>query len=119
MTTHPPDAGDQPRKKSRALVWILGGFGGCLVLVIVCVIGLGLVVRSQFRQNPAATAARLLRMTNSNVELVSVDEAKQEITIRDKKTGKVYTVSLEDAEKGKFVIKEDGKTTVIDGGESR
>ena len=119
MTTHPPDAGDPPRKKSRALLWILGGFGGCLVLGILCIIGLGLVVRYQFRQNPAATAARLVRMTNSNIEVVSTDEAKQEITIRDKKTGKVYNVSFDDVEKGRFVVKEDGKTTVIDGGDER
>ena len=44
-----------------------------------------------------------------DAEVVSVDEDKGMITVRDKKTGKTITMNLRDAQKGKFVFEQDGK----------
>ncbi len=57
--------------------------------------------------------------TNPDIEMVSVDEGRQELTIRDKKSGKTYTMSVEDAKNGKFTFKEDGKTTLTVGGKAK
>jgi hypothetical protein len=118
-----------PAKKSNALVWVLGGLGGCLVLVVILVFGIGLFVSHKVKQagvdgdllkrNPALAAAKIMVATNPNIELVSTDEGKQEITVRDKKTGKVYSMSFEDAKNGKFTVKEDGQTTVTVGGKAK
>lgn len=109
-------------KKTSPLVWILGGLGGCLVLVIICVVGVGLFVAHKAKQagldpdlikrNPALAAVKLAVAANPDVDLVSTDEGRQQITIREKKTGKTYTMSFDDAKKGKFTFKEDGKEAV-------
>ena len=44
--------------------------------------------------------------------MVSTDEGQEQITIREKETGKVTTLSFADAKNGKFVFKEDGKDAV-------
>jgi hypothetical protein len=49
---------------------------------------------------------------NPNLEMVSVDEGRQNITLRDKQTGKVTTMSWDDAKKGRFTFSEDGKEAV-------
>jgi hypothetical protein len=137
MATNPPvppvpGAGGPPpppAKKSNALVWILGGLGGCLVLVVICVFAIGMFVTHKARQagidgdllkrNPALAAAKMVVAANPDIELVSTDEGKQEITVREKKTGKVYTMSFDDAKNGKFTMKEDGKTTLTVGGKAK
>ncbi|HYL73735.1 MAG TPA: hypothetical protein VEU96_05990 [Bryobacteraceae bacterium] len=118
-----------PPKKTSPLVWILGGLGGCLVLVVICVFVFGLIVANKakkagidtdlMRRNPTLAAAKIMVAANPDIELVSTDEGKQEITVREKKTGKVYTMSFEDAKNGKFTMKEDGKTTLRVGGAAK
>ncbi len=118
-----------PPKKTNPLVWILGGLGGCLVLVVICVFVFGLIVANKakkagidtdlMRRNPALAAAKIMVAANPDIEMVSTDEGKQEITVRDKKTGKVYSMSFEDAKNGKFTMKEDGKTTLTVGGTAK
>jgi len=118
-----------PPKKTNPLVWILGGLGGCLVLVVICVFVIGLIVANKakkagidgdlFRRNPALAAAKIMVATNPDIEMVSVDEGKQEITVREKKTGKIYSMSFEDAKNGKFTMKENGKTTLTVGGTAK
>jgi hypothetical protein len=118
-----------PPKKSNTIVWVLGGLGGCLVLVIICVIGAYFFIAHKAKQagidtdllkrNPALAAAKIMVAANPNVEMVSADEGRQEITVRDKQTGKTYSVSFEDAKNGKLVFKEDGKTTMTVGGKAK
>ena len=56
----------------------------------------------------AASVAAL----NPNIEIVSTDDDKGIITVKDKKNGKTFTVNFEDAKNGKFSMKEDGKDSV-------
>jgi hypothetical protein len=126
----PPGYGAPPPvKKTNPLVWILGGLGGCLVLVVICVFAFGLFVAHKAKQagidpdlmkrNPALAAAKIMVAANPDIEMVNSDEGRQEITVRDKKSGKTYTMSFEDAKNGKFTMKEDGKTTLTVGGKSK
>jgi len=125
----PPPAPLPPPKKSNVLKWVLIGIGAFFMLIVMAVVGLGLFVAHKAKQagldtdlikrSPALAAAKLVVAANPDVELVSTDEGKQEMTVRDKKTGKVYTMSFEDAKNGKFTMKEDGKTTLTVGGKAK
>jgi hypothetical protein len=108
-----------PPKKSNALKWILIGVGAFFLVIIVSVVGLGFFVMNKAKQagldpdlikrNPALAAAKMMVAANPKLEAVSADEGRQEITIRDKESGKVMTMSFEDAKQGKFTFKENGK----------
>ena len=112
-----------PPQKSNALKWILIGIGAFFVVVVVCLLALSLFVVHKARQagldpdlikrSPGLALAKMAVAANPNVEMVSANEGRQEITIRDKQTGKVVTMSFEDAKKGNFVFKADGKEATI------
>jgi hypothetical protein len=132
MATYPPvpaPAPLPPPKKSNVLKWVLIGIGAFFMLIVIAVVGLGLFVANKAKQagldtdlikrSPALAAAKLMVAANPDVEMVTADEGKQEMTVRDKKTGKVYTMSFEDAKNGKFTMKEDGKTTLTVGGKAK
>jgi hypothetical protein len=131
MSTSPPYAPppSPPPQKSSALKWILIGVGGFFLLCTLAAVSCGLFVFNKakqagldtdlIRKNPALAAAKMVVAANPDVELISTDEGKQEITVRDKRTGKVSSMSFEDAKNGKFTIKEDGKATVTFGGKAK
>src|SRR5579863_4563884 len=113
MTTPPPmpPAGGPPAKKSNVLLWILVGVGGFFALIIVAVLAVGFFVVNKAKQagldpdlmkrNPALAATKMMTAMNPNVEFVSMDEGKQEITLRDKQKGETFTISFEDAKNGR------------------
>ena len=127
----PPPAGPgvPPPKKTNVLKWVLIGIGAFFMLIVLAMVGLGLFVAHKAKQagldpdlikkSPQLAAAKLMVAANPDVEMVSADEGRQEITVRDKKTGKVYSMSFEDAKDGKFTMKEDGKTTLTVGGKAK
>ena len=125
----PPVPPVAPPKKSNVFKWVLIGVGACFMLFVIAVVGLGLFVAHKAKQagldpdlikrSPALAAAKLMVAANPDVEMVTADEGKQEMTVRDKKSGKVYTMSFEDAKNGKFTMKEDGKTTLTVGGKAK
>jgi hypothetical protein len=130
MATNPPvPPAPLPPKQSNVLKWVLIGIGTFFVLIIIAVVGLGLFVAQKakqagldpdlIRKSPALAAAKMMVAANPDVEMVSADEGKQEITVREKKTGKVYTMSFEDAKNGTFTMKENGKTTLTVGGKAK
>jgi hypothetical protein len=62
------------------------------------------------RRNPTLAAAKLMVATNPDVELVSSDDARNTLVIRDKKTGKILTLNASESEPGKIVFRgEDGE----------
>src|SRR5579862_809925 len=125
----PPPAPLSPPQKSNVLKWVLIGIGACFMLMVVAVVGIGMFVAHKAKQagldpdlikrSPALAAAKLMVAANPDVEMVSADEGKQVMTVRDKKTGKVYTMSFDDAKNGKFTMKEDGKATLTVGGKAK
>ncbi len=117
----PPYQQTPPPKKGGALKWVLLGCGGFILIGIIAVMGIvyfgyGKLKQAGFdpelaQRNPTLAAAKLAMMNNPDVEFVSIDESKNTITVKDKKSGKVITINAEKAAEGKIVINEDGKET--------
>ena len=93
-----------PPQKSNTLLWVLVGCGGLLLLIGMVVVG-GI---AYFAHNPAKVMTKMITAANPNVEVVSIDNGSQKITLRDKKTGKVYTITFNDAKNGRFEMTGDG-----------
>jgi archaellum component FlaG (FlaF/FlaG flagellin family) len=117
----PPGSPQAPKKGLSPLAWV--GIG-CAVLFVVCLLVLGGVVgvggyfakkaADKFEKNPTMAAAEMVVRLNPDLELVSSDEKTNTLTIKDKKTGEVTTLSADDAKNGKFTIKTDKGTATFD-----
>jgi hypothetical protein len=106
-----PPAQQPPAKKSNALMYVLAGCGGLLVLVLIGVLVVGLWVRSkagEFTRNPAFAAAKTIVSLNPDVQLVEANESTGKITVREKKTGKTVTMDFRDIQKGRFSFEGEG-----------
>jgi hypothetical protein len=113
-----------PKKKSKALFWVLGGCGTITVIGAIVVIGIVWWGWNKAKEigldpelmdkHPAVAAAKIMAATNPDVEVVSVDEDKELITIKDKKTGEIVTLTLNEARSGKVTIstKDKGNVTI-------
>lgn len=111
-----------PQKKSNVLMWVLAGCGTFLIIGIIAVFLGGYFVWNKAKQagldpdliqnKPALAVAKMIVAANPDVELVSVDDDKGLITVRNKKTGETVTVNLDDAQKGKISFKKDGEDEV-------
>jgi uncharacterized protein YneF (UPF0154 family) len=114
----PPAPGVPPAKKGMSpLAWV--GVG-CIVLLVLAGIAVGVMgwfakrAVDKFAENPTMNAAELMVRMNPDLELVSSDKKTNTITVKDKKTGEVTTISAEDAKNGKFTIKSDKGTATFD-----
>jgi hypothetical protein len=121
----PPAA---PRKTSP-VVWILAIVGGLVVLGILAVVGLTFFVVHKARQagldpelirrNPGLAVGKMIAAANPDVDVVSTNDSDGTITIRDKKTGKVVTMTFDQVKNGQFKMSargDDGNATVEIGG---
>jgi VCBS repeat-containing protein len=111
-----------PEKKSNVWAWVLVGCGTFVLLGIIGVVLGGYFVWNKAKQagldpdlmkkHPAVATAKLMAALNPDIEIVSVDEEKELITVKDKKTGRTVTVSLDKAKDGKVVFSADGEEPV-------
>ena len=94
------------------------GFG-CLGLVVVMgIVGI-LAIRActhevskiagDFQKNPGKAAAIIMIKTSPDLEIVKTDDAAGEITVRDKKSGEVTTLSFNDAPKASSEVECQGR----------
>lgn len=122
MTVQSPQTAPPPRKGMGPLAWV--GIG-CAVIVVLGVIALaagGWFLKKQvdrFEENPAMVAAELAVRANPDLELVESDAEKGTLTIRNKQTGEVMTISAEDAKEGRWTVTTEDGTATFDasGGE--
>ena len=112
-----------PPKKGNTLLLVLGGCATLIVVGVICFFVVSyLVVQKAKRvakdsgfdteliqKKPALAAAKAIVALNPDLELVSSDDEKGTLTIRDKQTGEVITVTADDANKGKLSFKQNGK----------
>lgn len=108
-----------PQQKSKTLTYVLIGCGTFVLLGIIAVALGGYFVWNKAKEagldpdlmekHPAVAVARMMVAMNPDIELVSVDEEKELITVKDKTTGKTVTVTLNQAKNGKITFKGDGK----------
>jgi len=106
-----------PPKKRGPLFWILLGCGGLTLIGGILILGTVFFVYRAAKQagldpvlmqkNPAMAVAKMMAAINPDIEVLSVDEAAETIKVRDKKTGKVMSVNLADAKKGKITFEDD------------
>ncbi len=109
-------------RKTSPLVWIMVAVLGVFILFGVAVLGGGLFLVHKAKQagldsqlmrnNPGLATAKLLAATNPDLEVVSSDDQRGLITIRQKSTGKTMTVNFADMKAGRLTFKEDGKDSV-------
>jgi hypothetical protein len=117
-------AGDAPQssaapRKTSPIVWILVTVLGLFLLFGIAVVGGGLFLvhkakqagfdSQMMRNNPGLAMAKLLAATNPDLEVVSTDDGRGLITIRQKSTGKLMTMTFDDMRGGRFSFKEDRK----------
>ncbi len=118
----------QPRSTSPVL-WILGIVGGLIVIVILCVVGFTFFVVHKVKQagfdpelmrrNPGMAIGKMIATANPDAEVVSTNDNDGTITIRDKKTGKVVTMTFDQAKNGQFKMSaqgDDGTASIEIGG---
>jgi hypothetical protein len=109
-----------PPKKSGALKWVLIGCGGFTMLGVIAVmlfVWWGWNKAKQagldpelLRKNPTLAVAKMAVASNPDVEVVSVDDARGTMVIKDKKTGKRLTLDMTEAREGTIVFRgEDGE----------
>lgn len=118
----PPGAPTQPpvKKGLGPLGWVLIGCGGIILIGFLVLGALGWFAKKkidQFAENPTFNAAKLAVQMNPELELVSADEKTSTLTIKNKKTGEVTTISAEDAKEGRWTVKNDkGETATFGAG---
>jgi hypothetical protein len=116
-----------PRRRTSPLVWILIVVLGLFVVggILTMAGGLFLVHKAReagvdtdlFRRNPGLAVGRMLAAVNPDVEVVKTDDGAGTITVRDKKTGKVVTITFDEARKGNFKFEaqgDDGKNATVE-----
>jgi hypothetical protein len=99
---------------------------GLFVLGGIAVVGTGLFLVHKVRESgldpelmrtkPGLAMAKLLAATNPDVEVVTVDDAKGTITLRQKSTGKTTTIDFDQAKNGRFSFRGNGGESVTIGG---
>lgn len=111
-----------PQQKSGVLKWVLIGCGSFIIVGIIVVFLGGWFVWNKAKEagldpellqnKPELAIAKMAIAANPDLEFVSSDDAKGLVTVKDKKTGEIVTVSLEDAKNGKIVFKKEGEGEV-------
>src|SRR5207253_5488071 len=86
---------------------------GIIVLGIVGAIAAGIY----FVKNPGMVMAKAIQAANPDAEVLETDMGSQTLRIRDRRTGKEFTLSFNDVKNGKFKISatdEDGKIANVE-----
>jgi hypothetical protein len=117
-----PAAAAVTRRKTSPFVWVL--------VVIACVFGLGLMAvlgagaffvhkarqagvdGDLFRDNPGLAVGKMMAAVNRNLEVVRTNEAEGTVILRDRHSGKQFSINIDAARHGSFTLKaadEDGK----------
>ena len=119
------------KKKTSPIVWILLGVGGFFLLCIIAVVGLigyGVHKAKQAgfdtelaKKNPQLAAAKLAMTLSPNIKIISSDDDRGSLTVRNTETGKVVTMTF-DPQQNKFVVTEqgnEGSTMTLGGGAAK
>jgi nitrate reductase NapE component len=127
MAAAPVPGAAPVQRKTSPLVWVLIIVLGLFVLGAIAMVGTGLFIVHKVRQagfdpelmkqNPGLAITKMIASANPDVDVLSTDEGAGKITVRDRKTGKVVTMTFDDAKQGKFSFSaqgDDGKTASLE-----
>ena len=120
---NPPPVPPVEKKGMSGLA--IAGFGCGGLILIILVVGFIFVgkacnkiseVAGDFTKNPAKATAMLVLKMNPDIEIISTDDAKNEVTFKEKQSGEVITMSFDDLAQGKLTMKDSkGEVISIDG----
>jgi len=124
-SVNPPTPGaipaGAPQKKSNALLWILGIFGGIVLFIILAVAGISLFFVHKVKEgldselmkkNPELATAKLVATMNPDLEIVSSDDSSGTIVVHNKKDGKTLTMKFDPQKKSMVIQDDSGKESV-------
>ncbi len=118
--------GEQVPAKQGLPVWAWVGIGcGALIVLVMIAIAIGGIfiankakdVAADFEKDPAMVAARMIVKLNPELEEVDSDPDAGTMTVRNKQTGEVITVDLEDIKEGRLSFKSGDREINIDASE--
>lgn len=116
----PPAPAPQKKKGLSPLAWIGIGCGALALLVLIALVVLGGLafnkgkdIAQEFEENPALVSAKAMVAINPDLEIVDSDDEADTVTIRNKETGEVITVDLEDIQEGRISFRQDGKEVTV------
>ncbi len=96
---------NQEKKKSKTLLYLLGGCAALLFLIALSIILIfaffGSKIKSIF-SNPEEVITKAIISSNPHIEVVSIDKENKKITIKNKKTGETITIDFSEAIKGRI-----------------
>ncbi|MGP8247826.1 MAG: hypothetical protein ACLQVN_25345 [Bryobacteraceae bacterium] len=118
-------------RKTSPVVWVLVILLGLFVVSGVVVVGAGFFIAHKVRQagfdpelmahNPGLAISKLVAAANPDVQVLNTDDAAGTITVRDKRTGKVTTLTFDQAKNGRFSVTardDQGKNATLEFGGS-
>lgn len=127
MNQNPPQSSPpQPPKKKGISGLAVAGMGCGALLLLTMVAGglLGMKACQKikevagdldFEKNPTKAAALIALRMNPDLEVITVNDGTGEVTVKEKKSGDIITMSFDDIAQGKFTIKNaKGETVTMD-----
>ncbi|MGA1996737.1 MAG: hypothetical protein ABSH45_13245, partial [Bryobacteraceae bacterium] len=107
-----PPPGVPGQRRTSPIVWVLVIVLGLFVLGGLVVVGAGIFFVHKVKQagldpelmqrNPGLAISKLVAAANPDIQVLNTDDSAGTITLRDKRTGKVTTMTFDQARNGKF-----------------
>jgi hypothetical protein len=127
IMSSPPSLPPQnpPAKKTNVVIWILGGlavllFCGLLTCSVIGFLAVRAVKNMGFdaelmQGNPGLAMARMITAMNPALEIVSSDDRRRTVKVRDRNTGKVLSFRFDPDKKGMELFGDDGSSVKVSG----
>jgi hypothetical protein len=119
------------QRRTSPIIWVLVIVLGLFVLGGIVVVGAGFFIAHKVKQagfdpdlmarNPGLAISKLVAAANPDIQVLNTNDGAGTITVRDKRTGKVTTMTFDQAKNGRFSITaqdDQGKNATLDFGGS-
>jgi hypothetical protein len=93
----PPAA---PRRGMSPVVLVLLIVFGLIFLGFIGIVGFGIYAARAIARNPGLVVAKVLTAANPNLQVLSTNNSAGTLTVRDKTTGQVSTITFDQAKNG-------------------
>ena len=111
--------GQNPTPLSRRIspvVWVLGVLLVLFLLMAATAVGTGIWIWNRVADRPLAAAEAMIAAANPDLEIVTPPDVRDKLIIRDKRTGKTVTLSLDQIREGKIIFTTPEREVVIEAG---